>query len=425
MKRSLVSLLVLFSILVFGCSDAVNNPVEITHFSVSETSLTFSESGGQQLVAVSGNTPWTAVSDHGWCSVSPAGGNGDGNITITVQKNNALVQRTAKITIETADNSEIFKIAITQAAGQPQEPAVDSFGNSIYADPALLEFQIDSESKSVQITANVSWQIVSDQSWCTVSAADGTGDTLLSVTVEANTGAERFALLTIANTEFELEYFITVKQAAPKTFIYTASAGSGGTISPSGQVQIKQGENKTFIAVPNTDMVINQWLVNGTAVAGSDTSCTVTNVQADGTIQVTFKAAPGFAPETLDRGYIFATTPGGSTSTTVDYWIWNSTRGFSPLSINYYTNKRIDTSYTYTKTGPNTATFIFTVYQSRQDNAISPIRITWWTNTGTLTFTSAAECTYVYTYIDESGRTGGSTKTYYPYIDPSVVYLPD
>ena len=74
-----------------------------------------------------------------------------------------------------------------------------------------------------------------------------------------------------------------------KTFTYTASAGSGGTISPEGLVSITQGEDLTFTTTPDEGKIVNEWKVNGNVVAMSGNSYTVTNVQSDGTIQVTFK----------------------------------------------------------------------------------------------------------------------------------------
>ena len=75
----------------------------------------------------------------------------------------------------------------------------------------------------------------------------------------------------------------------PETFTYTASAGSGGTINPEGSVLISQGESLTFTATPDNGKIVNEWSVNGTVVATSGNSYTLTNVQSNGTIQVTFK----------------------------------------------------------------------------------------------------------------------------------------
>ena len=47
-----------------------------------------------------------------------------------------------------------------------------------------------------------------------------------------------------------------------KTFTYAASAGEGGTISPSGSISINQGGNMTFVASAKTGKIVNEWKVN-------------------------------------------------------------------------------------------------------------------------------------------------------------------
>jgi hypothetical protein len=70
-----------------------------------------------------------------------------------------------------------------------------------------------------------------------------------------------------------------------------ATAGANGTISPSGTVIVNSGGNKTFTITPATCYEINVVTVDGIPVAVSDNTYTFTNVTANHTIHVTFKAA--------------------------------------------------------------------------------------------------------------------------------------
>src|SRR5207249_10118435 len=79
------------------------------------------------------------------------------------------------------------------------------------------------------------------------------------------------------------------------TFTITASAGAGGTISPSGSVVVNQGNNQTFTITPSTCFVISNVLVDGVS-QGAISSYTFTNVQANHTISATF---PTDAPSTI------------------------------------------------------------------------------------------------------------------------------
>lgn len=78
----------------------------------------------------------------------------------------------------------------------------------------------------------------------------------------------------------------------------TASAGEGGTISPSGNVVVGEGADKTFVMTPNEGYTIDQVLVDGNAVelsgiVGEDGigSYTFENIVGDHSIEVTFKKA--------------------------------------------------------------------------------------------------------------------------------------
>lgn len=78
----------------------------------------------------------------------------------------------------------------------------------------------------------------------------------------------------------------------------TASAGEGGTISPSGNVVVGEGADKTFVMTPDEGYTIDQVLVDGSAVelsgiVGEDGigSYTFENIVGDHSIEVTFKKA--------------------------------------------------------------------------------------------------------------------------------------
>jgi hypothetical protein len=71
------------------------------------------------------------------------------------------------------------------------------------------------------------------------------------------------------------------------TFTITASAGSGGTIFPSGSVQIASGGSQTFTITPSNGYEVNSTLVDGTNM-GALTTYTFSNVAADHTISASF-----------------------------------------------------------------------------------------------------------------------------------------
>ena len=80
-------------------------------------------------------------------------------------------------------------------------------------------------------------------------------------------------------------------------YTITASAGEGGSISPSGKVSVSYGSSKTFTMKPNEDYQIADVLVDGKSV-GAVSSYTFKNVREKHTIEVTFSELPPTPDET-------------------------------------------------------------------------------------------------------------------------------
>ena len=71
-------------------------------------------------------------------------------------------------------------------------------------------------------------------------------------------------------------------------YTITASAGSGGTISPNGNVTKNAGDNQTFTAFPNASYVVSQWQLDGGVAQNGGSNYTLSNIQAIHSVQVTF-----------------------------------------------------------------------------------------------------------------------------------------
>lgn len=74
-------------------------------------------------------------------------------------------------------------------------------------------------------------------------------------------------------------------------FLITASADSNGSITPSGNVYVNNGEGQTFTITPASGYNVADVVVDGVS-AGQVTSYTFTNVNTNHTISATFNAAP-------------------------------------------------------------------------------------------------------------------------------------
>ena len=99
-------------------------------------------------------------------------------------------------------------------------------------------------------------------------------------------------------------------------YTITATAGTGGTISPEGEVTVNHGDNQTFTIIPDAGYHIEDVLVDGTTSAGDVGSYTFTSVEANHTIYATFAIdttdttdPPGWAKESKE-GWNGSVPPG-------------------------------------------------------------------------------------------------------------------
>ena len=72
-----------------------------------------------------------------------------------------------------------------------------------------------------------------------------------------------------------------------RTYAITASAGTGGSISPSGSVSVNHGSSQSFTITPDVNYTIGDVVVDGSS-AGAVTSFSLTNVSGNHTISASF-----------------------------------------------------------------------------------------------------------------------------------------
>ncbi|MDB6109675.1 MAG: hypothetical protein JWR69_1425, partial [Pedosphaera sp.] len=80
---------------------------------------------------------------------------------------------------------------------------------------------------------------------------------------------------------------IGYNRVLPQTSI-TASAGAGGSLSPSGTFNKNVGTSQLFTATPNASNTVSQWLLDSAVVQTGGTNYTLSNIQTNHAVQVTF-----------------------------------------------------------------------------------------------------------------------------------------
>jgi hypothetical protein len=197
--------------------------------------------------------------------------------------------------ITLTDLSEGFTYYFVVTAYDNSDPSLEStYSNEVSKNtctfsisPTSASFGASGGSGTVSVTtqAGCTWSASSNDSWLTItSGSSGTGNGTINYSVSANTMPDaRSASSTFAKKVF------TVAQSGATTYTATASAGSGGTITPSGAVAVAQGASQTFTITPNSGYRVADVLVDGSSV-GTVTSYTFTNVTSSHTISASFAA---------------------------------------------------------------------------------------------------------------------------------------
>ena len=117
----------------------------------------------------------------------------------------------------------------------------------------------------------------------TYTVTPNTGYKIANVTVNGASQGAASSLSVYADNDASI-----VATFAPITYTITATAGTGGTVSPSGAVSVNHGASKTFAITPNTGYELVDVLYNGVS-QGKVTSFTASSVTANGTLSAVFK----------------------------------------------------------------------------------------------------------------------------------------
>lgn len=142
------------------------------------------------------------------------------------------------------------------------------------------------------------------------------------------------------------------------SYTITASAGAGGTITPTGSVNVNSGSSQTFTIAPDADYHIADVLVDGISV-GAVSSYTFNNVIADHSISANFAintytltitSVNGTVAKNPDlanysHGTIVQLTATPSAGYTFSGWSGDATGSTNPLTVTMDGNKNITANF--------------------------------------------------------------------------------
>ncbi len=142
----------------------------------------------------------------------------------------------------------------------------------------------------------------------------------LTCTISGLTAGQRYyfaatAINSYGESTYSEEITYTIP-APPTTYTINASAGSNGSISPSGTVSVTAGTSRSFAITPNSGYVVADVRVNNTSV-GAVPSYTFSNVRSNQTIAASFTAVtPTTYTINASAGSNGSISPSGTVSVT-------------------------------------------------------------------------------------------------------------
>ncbi len=214
------------------------------------------KAGDSDYFMLKTTTTWQIASYPSWVTVSPLSGTGNANVTVTVKENTGI-QRTGEISISGIGISQNASINALQLAGTTAQ-------GTLVVDYLKTFSSIAGDNDYFIITSNTTWKVAGSPSWLTVSPLSGVGNARVTVTVQANTGAQRSGSIIISGTGVSQNASINALQVA----------GSGVIPAP----------NETVYDFPFTSLgttILNKKLVANSSVTGILLPFTNTNVDIE------------------------------------------------------------------------------------------------------------------------------------------------
>lgn len=172
------------------------------------------------------------------------------------------------------------------------------------------------------------WNAASIVDWLTetvVSSAYKTANATVEIPAEFQTSGVKFAFryqtkngntggctVLIDDVKLTASGGSTETPTQPTTFTITASAGQGGSITPSGAVSVEKGGSQTFTIKPSDNYEIEDVKVDGQSVGKVETY-TIGDVNENHTIAATFTEKAVILPDSIHEDFNSGSLPEGWT----------------------------------------------------------------------------------------------------------------
>ena len=210
MKKSILFSLMLLACVACGGGDdggGGESPQINKDYLKVPTSLELLGDGQTTEIPISSNCNWTISKDVDWLTVNPMSGSNNQSVTVSATKNSTGADRMAILTVQ-GGSLPARRVTVTQrkASDTPVQ-------KTLSVNTTALEFEKDGGSQSITITSSTSWSI-SCPEWCTLSAASGSDNANITITVGKNEKKEQRNGQIVISGEGVNSAYISISQKA-------------------------------------------------------------------------------------------------------------------------------------------------------------------------------------------------------------------
>ncbi|WP_400260580.1 leucine-rich repeat protein [Candidatus Methanomassiliicoccus intestinalis] len=302
----------------FADNSITTNPTNGATLAVSDTAITISVEGKSTTFNITVNVIQTVETP----TFSPEHGTYAGTQTVNLSSKTegAIIyytidgtepttrstEYTAPITVSSTTTIKAIAVkdgmkdsAVASATYTIQSPPPAGKSPSITQQP-VSQTVTEGQTATFNVTADgeptptYQWQVNKDNTWENIDGATSTSYTTPATTANMNGWQYRCVA---TNDKGTVNSDVVTLTVSPITYMITATAEEGGSISPSGEVTVESGESLTFTITANSNYRINEILVDGKNVPVNSTY-TFEKVTDNHTIQVSFTYIGSSGPST-------------------------------------------------------------------------------------------------------------------------------
>ncbi len=192
--------------------------------------------------------------------------------------------------------------AYVEMSGNTARTAHLESPNLVFSDFTDIRLEFEHRYNHERSTAILAYSLNDGGSWTTIQAWSGnTGTASFDQVIGELAGQPNVRFRwTLAfegggpphrSRSWSIDDVSVTGTTAGTTYTITATAGTGGSINPAGNITVAEGDNQSFSITPADGFEIEDVVVDDTSV-GAVTEYTFSNVTADHTIHATFEEVP-------------------------------------------------------------------------------------------------------------------------------------